>query len=171
MKLGHRIKNKHFYIRHSFAFLLGNQSICFGKDVDSTTIDSKRFSMVKFLKYMLPLIIVFSIGTAHAERLENQVAVFSALEKITATIKNIEIPINETVSFGVFEVTPRVCYTRTAIELPQTTAFVEIDEVSTDKTKLNRIFTGWMFASSPGLHGVEHPVYDIWLVGCKSPIK
>jgi hypothetical protein len=76
-----------------------------------------------------------------------------------------------------------VCNTRPQTETPQTTSFVEVDElilkperrgdpkpesVKTDaKQEAKRIFSGWMFAASPGLHGVEHPVYDVWLVDCK----
>jgi hypothetical protein len=62
--------------------------------------------------------------------------------------------------------TPKVCYTRPPTESPNTTAFVEVDEVTLE-SKIRRVFTGWMFAASPGLHAVEHPVYDIWLVECK----
>lgn len=124
--------------------------------------------MVKFLKYLCSLAFILTAQTVYAERLENSIAVFNALEKITATIETIEIKLNETKKFGVFEVTPRVCYSRTSTERPQTTAFIEIDEVSTDGLEQKRVFTGWMFASSPGLHGVEHPVYDIWLIDCKN---
>lgn len=124
--------------------------------------------MVKLLKIICLIGVVSIFSTANAERIENQVAIFNALEKITATIETIEINLNDTKKFGIFEVTPRVCYTRSATERPQTTSFVEIDEISTDQTEIKRVFTGWMFASSPGLHGVEHPVYDIWLIGCKS---
>ncbi|MGL1920419.1 MAG: DUF2155 domain-containing protein [Hyphomicrobiales bacterium] len=124
--------------------------------------------MVKLFKLLCLIGFVSAFSSAHAERIENQTAIFNALEKVTATIETIEINLNDTKKFGIFEITPRVCYTRSATERPQTTSFVEIDEVSTDQTEIKRIFTGWMFASSPGLHGVEHPVYDIWLIGCKS---
>jgi hypothetical protein len=63
-------------------------------------------------------------------------------------------------------VTPRVCYSRSATENPQTTSFLEVDEITLQKAT-KRIFTGWMFAASPGLHAVENPVYDIWLTDCK----
>lgn len=124
--------------------------------------------MVKLFKLICLIGFVSAFSSAHAERIENQTAIFNALEKVTATIETIEINLNDTKKFGIFEITPRICYTRSATERPQTTSFVEIDEVSTDQTEIKRIFTGWMFASSPGLHGVEHPVYDIWLIGCKS---
>ena len=59
-----------------------------------------------------------------------------------------------------------MCYSRPPTETPQTDAFVEVDEV-TLKGEIKRIFTGWMFAASPGLHAVEHPIYDVWLIDCK----
>jgi hypothetical protein len=62
--------------------------------------------------------------------------------------------------------TPRVCYSRPPTESPNTDAFVEVDEV-TLQGEIKRIFTGWMFAASPGLHAVEHPIYDVWITDCK----
>ena len=62
--------------------------------------------------------------------------------------------------------TPRVCYSRPKNEEPKTDSFVEVDEITLDR-KIRRIFTGWMFAESPGLNAVEHAVYDVWLKGCK----
>lgn len=103
---------------------------------------------------------------ARAERIENQVAVFAALDKVTARIKPLEIPIGETARFGALKVTPRACYTRPPTEPPQTDAFVEIDEIKLTGEE-QRIFTGWMFAQSPGLHALEHPVFDVWLTDCK----
>lgn len=104
---------------------------------------------------------------ARSEPIANPIAVFSGLDKITAIIRQFEVPVGKTVLFGTLEVTPRVCNTRPPIEPPKTTAFVEINE-RRHEGKPRRIFTGWMFADSPGLHGVEHPVYDVWLVDCKT---
>lgn len=107
-------------------------------------------------------------AAAGSERLENRVAVFSALDKVTATIKTLEVPVNETVEFGALKVTPRACYSRPPTELPKTTSFVEVDEIQLDGNQ-KRIFTGWMFAQSPGLNAVEHPVFDVWLTDCQKP--
>lgn len=120
------------------------------------------------LAALCALSLVALVTPASPEPIPNQVAVFAGLDKITATITELEIPINETRVFGALEVTPRVCYTRPPIEPPQTTAFVEVNELRHDGAP-RRIFTGWMFASSPGLHAVEHPVYDVWLINCKMP--
>ena len=64
--------------------------------------------------------------------------------------------------------TPRACYTRAPTEPPKTTTFVEVDETQLDG-KEKRIFSGWMFADSPGLNAVEHPVFDVWLTDCAQP--
>jgi hypothetical protein len=91
---------------------------------------------------------------------------FSGLDKITGRIINFPVEIGETVQFGALQLTTRACYTRPTSEQANTDAFVEVDEV-TLQGEVKRIFTGWMFASSPGLHAVEHPIYDLWLTDCR----
>lgn len=105
---------------------------------------------------------------AGADKIENPIAVFAGLDKITATITTFEVPVDKTKQFGTLQVTPRICYTRPITEAPKTTSFVEVNEVLLTGN-LKRIFTGWMFAASPGLNAVEHPVYDVWLTNCKTP--
>lgn len=101
------------------------------------------------------------------EKIENPVAVFAALDKVTARIRPLSIPIDKTERFGALKVTPRVCYTRPPTETPLTSAFVEVDEVKLNGEE-TRIFTGWMFAQHPGVHAVEHPVFDVWLTSCST---
>lgn len=105
---------------------------------------------------------------AKADRIPNKVAVFAALDKVTARISTLEIPIGETKDFGSLKVTPEACYTRSPIEPPKTTTFVKVDEVKLDGTQ-ETIFSGWMFAQSPGLNAVQHPVFDVWLTDCTQP--
>jgi len=100
-------------------------------------------------------------------RVANPVAEFAGLDKITGRIISFDVYVNETVQFGALQVTPRVCYSRPNAEEPKTDTFVEVDEITLDR-KIRRIFTGWMFAESPGLNAVEHPVYDVWLKSCKT---
>lgn len=99
-------------------------------------------------------------------KVENPTAVFSGLDKITGRIYPFEVAVKETVQFGALRVTPQACYTRPPTEPQNTTGFVEVDEITLEG-KIRRVFTGWMFAASPGLHAVEHPIYDVWLVDCK----
>lgn len=100
------------------------------------------------------------------QRIENRVAVFAGIDKITGRIHTFDVYIDETVQFGALQVTPRICNSRPSTEAPKTTSFVEVDEITLD-SKIRRIFTGWMFADSPGLNAVENPVYDVWLKDCK----
>lgn len=110
--------------------------------------------------------IIGSVGAAHADRIKNPTAVFSGLDKITGRIVSFEVKVDETVQFGALQMTARVCYTKPPNETPNTSSFVEVEETGTDGQN-RKVFSGWMFAASPGLHGIEHPVYDIWLVDCK----
>ena len=115
---------------------------------------------------------------ALADRIRHPTAVFAGLDKITGRIIAFEAAIDETVQFGSLQITPRVCFTRPLTEAPLTTGFVEVEEAlaeqpsaaqisATDDKKFRRVFGGWMFAASPGLHGIEHAVYDAWLTDCK----
>lgn len=112
--------------------------------------------------------VLLASGQALAQRIENQVAVFAALDKVTARISRLEIKLNETVKFGSLKVTPRLCYSRPPDQPPKTDTFVEVQELQLDGTE-KKLFSGWMFAQSPGLNAVEHPVYDVWLTECMSP--
>jgi hypothetical protein len=107
-----------------------------------------------------------SVTFAHADKIKHPTAVFAGLDKITGRIITFDVAIDETVQFGTIQITPRVCYTRPPTEAPQTTSFVEVDEAG-PQSALKRIFSGWMFAASPGLHAIEHPVYDAWLTDCR----
>jgi len=110
---------------------------------------------------------VILVSPVSAARLENRVAVFSGIDKITGRITSFDVYIDETVQFGALQVTPKVCYSRDQTEAQKIDAFIEVDEITLDR-KIKRIFTGWMFADSPGLNAVEHPIYDVWLKDCKA---
>ncbi|MBK5568860.1 DUF2155 domain-containing protein [Ensifer sp. 2YAB10] len=119
------------------------------------------------LSLLATLPLIASAEAVDAARLSNAVAVFSGIDKITGRITTFDVYIGETVQFGALQVTPRVCYSRDDTEAQKITTFVEVEEITLDR-KIRRIFTGWMFADSPGLNAVEHPVYDVWLQSCKA---
>ena len=107
------------------------------------------------------------VQSPSANKIANAEAVFSGLDKITGRIISFDVYIDETVQFGALQVTPRACYSRPSTEAPLTDAFIEVDEITLNR-KVRRIFSGWMFADSPGLHAVDHAVYDVWLTDCKT---
>ena len=105
---------------------------------------------------------------AHAERISNPIAVFAGLDKITGITTTFEIPIGEERRFGGLIVKPNACMSSPITEEPKTTSFVTVDQMESDNTR-KPLFSGWMFAESPGLSAVEHPIYDVWLTGCRDP--
>lgn len=94
------------------------------------------------------------------------VAVLQGLDKITARITTIKAPLNAPVRFGTLRIVVRACNKRPPEEPPESAAYVEVDELRPGEQGA-RIFAGWMFASSPALSSLEHPVYDVWVTDCE----
>lgn len=105
---------------------------------------------------------------AFAERIKNPISIFEGLDKITGVTTSFEVPVGSEAKFGGLIVKPSVCFTRPITEEPKTASFVEVDVLEAGNQR-QKIFSGWMFAESPGLNAVEHPIYDVWLTGCKDP--
>jgi hypothetical protein len=89
------------------------------------------------------------------------------LDKITGRPTNITAPIGKPVQYSTLTITVRFCYSTPASETPETTAFVQIEDHRPDQPA-KRIFSGWMYGSTPGLNGVEHPLYDVWVISCNN---
>ena len=111
---------------------------------------------------------VWLAAPANAERISNPIAVFAGLDKITGITTTFEVETGTQKQFGGLIVEPKVCYSRPVTEEPKTTTFTVVEEVAADNSR-KVIFTGWMFAENPGLNAVEHPIYDVWLTGCRDP--
>lgn len=108
-------------------------------------------------------------GAANASWIEGQTATIQALDKITARISTLSVPIDQPVRFGTLSVTVRRCAYHPPEEPPEDAAFIEILDNGHDSDSPPRVvFTGWMFASSPAVSAMEHPVYDLVLLSCKS---
>jgi hypothetical protein len=89
------------------------------------------------------------------------------LDKVTGRPTNIVAPIGKPVQFATLTITARFCYSTPPSETPETTAFVQIEDHRPDQPP-QRVFSGWMYGSSPGLNGVEHPLYDVWVISCNN---
>jgi hypothetical protein len=94
-------------------------------------------------------------------------AVLQGLDKITARISTIEAPLDREVAFGDLKIVVRACQKRPPEEPPESAAFLEIKEAKPGRTA-TMLFSGWMFASSPAVSALDHPVYDVWVLDCKS---
>lgn len=100
---------------------------------------------------------------AHAERYP--IAVLRGLDKVTARSTTIYAPVGEVSTFGTLKIRPEVCDKRPPEETPESAAFLVIVDERAGRPS-ETVFSGWMFASSPGLSALEHPVYDIWVLDC-----
>jgi len=102
---------------------------------------------------------------AAASAAERELAVLQALDKVVARTSRLEAPLDRPVRFGTLRIVVRACHAAPPEEPPENAAFLEIDEVHRDERAV-RLYTGWMFSSTPGLAALEHPVYDIWVLAC-----
>lgn len=132
---------------------------------------SRRIPVARFCRAWAAAVslLLLALGSpAVAQPIANPVATFAGLDKITARVTQFDVYIDETVLFGALEITPRACYKRAPEEtLQRTSAFIEVNQLSLTGTS-QQIFTGWIFADSPALNAVDHAVYDVWLIDCKT---
>jgi hypothetical protein len=106
-----------------------------------------------------------ALSVAPAAAVPMDTVVLQGLDKITARVSTIKVPVGQTVNFGALQITARACDKHPPEEAPEAAAFLEVVEVEPDEKPVVR-FTGWMFASSPALSALEHPVYDLVVLDC-----
>jgi len=111
--------------------------------------------------WVIAALLLGSASAAHAET-----AVLQGLNKITARISTFNAPQDRAVRFGSLEIIARACHKTPPEETPESAAFLQIVDVRPDSEAVE-LFTGWMFASSPAVSAMEHPVYDVWVIDCK----
>ncbi|MDZ4739984.1 MAG: DUF2155 domain-containing protein [Alphaproteobacteria bacterium] len=93
--------------------------------------------------------------------------VLGGIDKVAARTAKFDAALKQKVFYNTLIITAFACKTRPPEEPPESAAFLEIQERKPDGTT-QKIFSGWMFASSPALNALEHAVYDVWVVGCKT---
>ena len=114
----------------------------------------------------LALGLALACGTPRsAAALEGSGVLLQGLDKVTARVITLEVKLDQSVRFGTLEITARRCFKRPPEESPENAAFLEIRELRQGE-EARQLFSGWMFASSPALSALEHPVYDVWVKDC-----
>jgi hypothetical protein len=119
---------------------------------------------------LLPLAIGAGLALTGAAQAQT-VAVLQGLDKTTARVSKFDAPVGQPVRFGRLVITARACVKHPPEEEPESAAFLQIDELREDQPNAvisQRVFSGWMFASSPALSALENPIYDISVLDCKS---
>ena len=122
---------------------------------------------------MVRVFLILCLGLISSEALavvptqEQPIAVVRALDKMTARVEEIQLPVGKTVQFGSLAILARTCRVTLPEETPpESAAYLEVSEFKPNAQSETPIFNGWMFASSPALSAMEHPIYDIWVTGC-----
>jgi len=121
------------------------------------------------LRILLLVVALLGLSAgAEASWIDGRAATIQALDKITARISTLMVPIDEPVDFGTLSVTVRRCAYHPPEEPPEDVAFLEVVDNGHDGSRPPQpVFSGWMFASSPAVSAMEHPVYDLTLLSCK----
>lgn len=104
--------------------------------------------------------------------IDTPAARLQSIDKVTARTLTFEVKTGSTVKFGSLYIKLQACRRAPDIEEPESAAFMqiwEVDHEGTENEKANWIFSGWMFASSPGLSAMDHPIYDVWVLECLAP--
>ena len=117
------------------------------------------------LTYVVALYLSFMLSTGNANSLQSNHALLQGLDKVTARVSKIPITIGGGANFGTLEIKLLACHYTPPEEPPESTAYINISEIRPGENN-KKAFDGWMFASSPGLNPLEHPVYDIWVLKC-----
>lgn len=100
-----------------------------------------------------------------AELTDHPVVKLQSLDKVTARTMTFEVRVGSTVKFGPIYIKVQSCRKAPPIDQPESAAFLQIWEV-TPKDESKWIYSGWMFASSPALSAMDHPIYDVWVLDC-----
>lgn len=124
-----------------------------------------RFSIFPTLGLLAGAVSAALLAATPVQAYPGDKVIMQGLDKVTARVSTFEIGLEEEVGFGTLRIRLRACDRTPPEEPPESTAFLEIIEVRPDESP-ETLFTGWMFASSPGLSALEHPVYDVWVKEC-----
>jgi hypothetical protein len=143
--------------------------------------------MTRFMRFTLATAAV-ALASAGAHALEPRSGVtLRALDKITGNSTDLNARVGQTLKFGRLSVTVRACFQAPPEDTPESAAFLEIRALAAESQRVTAaekagrdtrgpkpigpdglLFSGWMFASSPGLSALEHPTYDVWVISCST---
>ena len=112
------------------------------------------------------LITLFYSYQLFGDPLQKQYANFNLLDKISNQIDKISIRVNESGTIGTLNVRVYSCFTEPPNEMPEDYVLINVRDNFQYEEEL--IYQGWMISSSPDATPLEHPIYDLWLLGCSN---
>ncbi len=128
--------------------------------------------MPKFAGFFLLAMVLMAMN-ANAANLVGDKVVLRVLDKVTATTEDYTVIVGNALKYGSLEIKVQHCEKRPPEETPEVFAFLQIADMRMDghggEGTVDKLFSGWMFASSPALSALDHPVYDLWVLDCITP--
>ena len=107
-----------------------------------------------------------NVNTAFAREMTEYPRVkLQSLDKATARTMTFEANVGDTLKFGPLYIKVQTCKKSSPIDEPESAAFLQVWEITAEGAS-EWVFSGWMFASSPGLSSMNHPIYDVWVLDC-----
>ncbi len=149
------------------AVLLGLSSLAFAPPHDAPVPPEKSNAAPAKTEPTLPPEQAAVVQAAQFSQAKPVALALRGLDKMTGRPTDIIAPIGKPVKFATLTITVRTCYSTPPTEPPETTAFLEITD-KRPQEKPKKVFSGWMFASTPSINGMEHPLYDVWVISCKT---
>ncbi len=135
----------------------------------STTTATQSLWMNNFLTaclFIAGLLLVPAAAHAATPMKDFPVVRMQSLDKVTARTETFEAKVGTTIQFGPLFIRIQSCRKTDPIDKPESAAFIQVWEVPPETGKSEWVFSGWMFASSPALSAMDHPVYDVWVLDC-----
>ena len=127
------------------------------------------FKIGKYFLYASLMTIVFP-NTTVLKAEPHGFAMLQGLDKVTGRTSTFVSPVGEFVQFGTLKIIARICKKKPPEETPESAAFLDISEIRVGEPTVT-VYRGWMFASSPAIAAMEHPVYDVWVLDCRMRLK
>ena len=126
---------------------------------------------MKYFALCFLLLCAFA-GSAWADTptIERRIAVLRAIDKVTGRVAEFQVEKGELTKFGAIFITVKSCRVTSPDQAPESAAFLDVSEFKREQQQQVTVFSGWMFASSPALSAMDHPVYDLWLIGCRQKV-
>ncbi|WP_371397919.1 DUF2155 domain-containing protein [Fretibacter rubidus] len=127
---------------------------------------------MRFASVISALALLALIPAASANNLMGEAVVLRALDKVTAKTQDFTVPVGDSLDYGSLRVDVKHCEKRPPEDIPETYVFLQIFDAKLDGkgevSEPEKVFSGWMMGSNPALSALDHGVYDIWVLECKT---
>ena len=123
-----------------------------------------KVGKIKFIFYLINF--VLAISFCNADELEGNFTNIKILDKISSKNILIKLTNQENYIYKDLSIKSMKCQNSKFDDNPETTAYIQVKDLTDNNNDNVFVFNGWMFSSSPSIAPFDHPVYDIWLVSC-----